>query len=54
MQNSIAGAGIPMPDMPSQSLKMAMTVVVALPVFFVFPYVQKYLVKGITIGSVKG
>lgn len=54
MQNSIAGAGIPMPDLPSQSLKMAMTVVVALPVFFVFPYVQKYLVKGITIGSVKG
>lgn len=54
MQQSIASAGIPMPDLPSQSLKMAMTIVVALPVFFVFPYVQKYLVKGITIGSVKG
>ena len=54
MQEAIASAGIPIPDMPSQSLKMAMTMLVATPVFFLFPFVQRFLVKGITVGSVKG
>ena len=54
LQNAIASSGIPIPDMPSQTLKMAITMLVALPVFFVFPVIQRYLVKGITIGSVKG
>ncbi|MGL1890408.1 MAG: carbohydrate ABC transporter permease [Spirochaetaceae bacterium] len=54
MQKSISGAGIPIPDLPSQTLKMAMTLLVATPVFFVFPFVQKFLVKGISVGSVKG
>lgn len=54
MQKSISGAGIPIPDLPSQTLKMAMTMLVATPVFFVFPFIQKFLVKGISVGSVKG
>ena len=31
-----------------------MTVLTTLPVMFVFPLVQKYFVKGMTIGAVKG
>lgn len=51
----IAGqAGIPVMDMPSGSLKMAMAVVATGPIILVYPFVQKYFVKGITIGSVKG
>jgi putative aldouronate transport system permease protein len=37
-----------------QSLKMAMTVVVCVPIFIVYPFLQKYFIKGIMIGSIKG
>jgi len=47
-------AGIKVMDMPSNSLKMAMAVVATGPILIVYPYVQKYFVSGITIGSVKG
>lgn len=47
-------AGIQVADMPSNSLKMAMSVVATGPILLVYPFVQKYFVKGITIGSVKG
>ena len=41
-------------DMPKETLKLAMTVVSAGPIVFLYPFVQKYFVKGVTIGSVKG
>lgn len=41
-------------EMPSESVRMAMAVVVAGPALFVFPFFQKYFVKGLTVGSVKG
>lgn len=47
-------AGIVVADLPSNSLKMAMAVVATGPIILVYPFVQKYFVKGITIGSVKG
>lgn len=40
--------------MPSETMKLAMTVVITLPIMFAYPFVQKYFVKGITVGSVKG
>jgi putative aldouronate transport system permease protein len=33
---------------------MAMTVLAAGPMLFVFPFFQKYFVKGLTLGSLKG
>ncbi|WP_339316671.1 carbohydrate ABC transporter permease [Paenibacillus sp. FSL R10-2734] len=39
---------------PVESLKMALTVVVTGPIIFLYPFVQKYFVKGLTIGAVKG
>lgn len=41
-------------NMPTQSLKMALTVVVTGPIILAYPFVQKYFVKGITVGAVKG
>ena len=36
------------------SVRMTVTVVVTLPILFVYPFFQKYFVKGIMIGAVKG
>lgn len=41
-------------DMPTETMRMAMAVVVAGPALIVFPFFQKYFVKGLTVGSVKG
>lgn len=47
-------AGVRVAQLPSQSLKMAMAVLATGPILLVYPFVQKYFVKGITIGAVKG
>lgn len=39
---------------PSLSARMALAVLAAGPMMFVFPFFQKYFVKGMTLGSVKG
>lgn len=41
-------------SIPTESVRMAMAIVVAGPALLVFPFFQKYFVKGLTIGSVKG
>ncbi|NOU71369.1 ABC transporter permease subunit [Paenibacillus sp. LMG 31458] len=41
-------------SLPDLSARMAMAVLAAGPMLFVFPFFQKYFEKGITIGSVKG
>ena len=41
-------------EIPSETVRMAMAIVVAGPALVVFPFFQKYFVKGLTVGSVKG
>lgn len=41
-------------DVPSDSIMYAMMIVSSAPVMFVFLFLQKYFVKGLTVGSVKG
>ena len=40
--------------LPSNTARMAMTVFTVLPVLLFYPLAQKYFVKGITVGAVKG
>jgi putative aldouronate transport system permease protein len=40
--------------LPQESLKLALTVISTGPILLAYPFVQKYFVKGITLGSVKG
>lgn len=41
-------------NIPTNSLKMALATIGALPLMFLLPFFQKYYVKGMTIGAVKG
>lgn len=53
-QNQMAASMSNMKDIPAETVRMAMAIVVAGPALFVFPFFQKYFVKGLTVGSVKG
>ncbi|MNR36444.1 hypothetical protein D3C85_1543620 [compost metagenome] len=39
---------------PPQVIKMAAVVISSLPIVMVYPFLQKYFVKGMMVGSVKG
>lgn len=41
-------------DTPLNGMKMAVAVVGVVPILIIYPFIQKYLVQGITIGAVKG
>lgn len=52
--NGISSAVVSAVSLPTQTLKMALTIVVTGPIVLAYPLVQKYFVQGITIGAVKG
>ena len=41
-------------QLPSQSLKMALVVFIVVPIACAYPFFQRYVIAGLTIGSVKG
>lgn len=41
-------------ELPQQTLQNASVVVATLPILVVYPFVQKYFIKGIMVGSLKG
>lgn len=41
-------------QLPQESLKMAMTITVTGPIIFLYPFLQRFFVKGLTVGAVKG
>ena len=41
-------------EMPTTTIRMAIAVVAILPIVAAFPFFQKYFVKGISVGGVKG
>lgn len=41
-------------DIPSRTLQMAGVVFTAVPVIVVYPFLQKYFIQGIMLGSIKG
>jgi putative aldouronate transport system permease protein len=54
IRNSTASANIPYQDIPVETMKMATAVVANGPIIILFPFVQRYFIKGITVGAVKG
>ncbi len=52
--SSVASQGSVVMDTPKESFKLAMTVIATGPIVLLYPFVQKYFIQGITIGSVKG
>lgn len=52
MQNAPAMVNIQ--DLPGENLRMAMLVVAIGPMLLIFPLFQKYFVRGMTVGAVKG
>lgn len=41
-------------SLPTETVKMAVTVVTIGPIIFIYPFIQRYFVKGIMAGAVKG
>lgn len=41
-------------EFPKESMKMAVTVLATGPILLLYPFVQRFFVKGITVGAVKG
>ncbi|MDF2472785.1 MAG: sugar transporter permease [Anaerocolumna sp.] len=52
--SSVSQIGNLAQNLPSTGIKMAVAVMGALPVMAIYPFFQKYFIKGITIGAVKG
>lgn len=51
---SFSQASVASADLPSESARMAIAVLSIGPIVFAYPFFQKYFVKGLTIGAVKG
>jgi len=41
-------------ELPSQTFRMAMAVVTVGPIVFAYPFFQRYFIRGLTIGALKG
>lgn len=54
LKNSVAGQYITLADIPTESVKMANAVLATGPIVFLYPFIQKYFISGITVGAVKG
>lgn len=54
LRNSVAGQYVTIADIPTESVKMANAILATGPIIFVYPFVQKYFISGITVGAVKG
>lgn len=54
LQQSLAGANVTVGTLPTETLKMSTAVLATGPIIFLYPFVQKYFISGITVGAVKG
>lgn len=54
MQNNINPEAMKNKIITPEAVQMAITIVVVTPIIIVYPFLQKYFVKGMTVGAVKG
>ncbi len=54
--SELASEGVEMDTevLPTETYKLAVTVVTTGPIILVYPFVQKFFIKGMTVGAVKG
>jgi putative aldouronate transport system permease protein len=45
---------VSMENLPAETIRMAICILAIGPIIFAYPFFQKYFVKGLTVGSVKG
>lgn len=53
-QNTGSLMGTGAVSLPGTSIRMAMAVIGILPILLIYPFVQKYFIKGVVVGAVKG
>mgnify|MGYP002732605304 CR=1 FL=1 len=54
MREIASSTSVAATSIPIESTKMALTIVVIGPIIFLYPFVQRFFVRGLTVGSVKG
>jgi putative aldouronate transport system permease protein len=54
MNAVMANANISYTTPPTHTFKLAMTIVTIGPILLLYPFLQKYFIKGIAVGAVKG
>ena len=54
MAGQMGSITVSVKDLPSETIRMAVAVVAVGPIVLAYPFFQRYFVKGLTIGAVKG
>ena len=54
LKNSVASQYVDVNNLPSESLKMATAMMTTGPIIFLYPFIQRYFIGGMTVGAVKG
>lgn len=52
--NQIGAGAIGSINLPTEAVRMAIVVVIVLPIASIYPFFQRYFISGLTIGAVKG
>jgi len=49
----VGAANVNFADLPGEGLRMALAVIIVVPIAFAYPFFQRYIISGLTIGAVK-
>ena len=50
----LAATGLDVMNLPSESVRLATVVLAMLPILVVYPFLQRYFIKGVMLGAIKG